>query len=245
MSTWSAIRLSAGVVAVVVGTVLLLASLPAALLAAGIEGTVGRSGVVSAPVGVFQAAERDRAVVVDGVGTSVVAPEVPGWAEDLLRAAGTDAQALTEQTGEVVLVLQPATDDELFAGLGPVDAVNDYLDGSAYSVAVRPPPGVETWPTVSVPGTEIPAPPGTQAWSASAEGARPELPGAALDGGTLVLMRPDASPGVQAVARLEYRVPGAPLILESSAITAAASSAGGLALVLLGGWLVVGRRRQA
>lgn len=245
MSTWSVIRLCAGVITVVLGTLLLLASLPAALIAAGIEGSVGRSGVVSEPVGTLRAAEGDRAVVVDGVGMSVVAPEVPRWAVDLLASVGTDSQSLTERAGDVVLVLQSATGSDLFAGVAPVDAVNDYLDGAAYSVAVRPPPGVDTWPTVSVPGTVIPSPPATQAWSASAEGPMPELPGAALDGGTLVLMRPDAGPGVQAAARLEYRVPNAPLVLESSAITAAASSAGGVALILLGGWLVVGRRRRS
>jgi MYXO-CTERM domain-containing protein len=44
--------------------------------------------------------------------------------------------------------------------------------------------------------------------------------------------------------RLEYRVPGAGVALQSAAVSAAAASLGGLALIVLGGFLVVGRRRS-
>ena len=79
----------------------------------------------------------------------------------------------------------------------------------------------------------------------SATGVAPELPADALDGLTLVLMRTDATPAPEAALRLEYRLPGADTALQGAAITAAAGAIGGFLLVLLGGWLVVGRRGRA
>lgn len=246
MTTWSAIRLSLGIVLVVGGSLLLVASIPAAVIAAGIESSVGRSGVVTSSMGTLRAADGDRAVVVDQVSASLVAPAVPPWAQDLLDAAGSSAQEIAQDVGEVVLVATPRDGTDIFVGTAPVDAVNDYLDGSAYSVAVRPTPGEDFWPTVSVPGDQVPGRAQDQMlWTASAYGAAPELLGTDLDGETLVLMRTDAGPGPQAALRLEYRVPEAPRALHSTAIVAAAASTGGVALVLLGGALVVGRRRRA
>ncbi|MEY3734813.1 MAG: hypothetical protein RL347_2172, partial [Actinomycetota bacterium] len=64
-------------------------------------------------------------------------------------------------------------------------------------------------------------------------------------GGTLVLMRSDAEAEPSATLRLEYRVQGATSALQGAAVAAAALSLGGLALILLGGWAVVGRRPSA
>lgn len=240
VSAWGAIRIAAGILVTVLGTALLIGAIPAAVAAVGIQATVGRSGVVSQPLGELRAAPDDVAVVVDGVSARLVTPATPTWLGDLLALAGTDAATLATDLGEVTLIASSAS-DTAFLGVGAVEDVNDYLDGSPYSVAVRE---SGEWPTVSVPGTGVPAlPEGQPWWRASSAGPAPELPAAALDGQTLVLMRQDASAAPAASLRLQYRVPGADRALQSSALMAAGSAVGGVLLVLLGGWLIVGRRR--
>ncbi len=246
MTTWGAIRVSLGVIAVVLGTILMLTALPAAVTAAAIESSVGRTGVVAQPLGTLQAAPDDRAVVVDDVRARLIAPEQPPWVDQWLAVAGTSAQQLTERVGTLSLVAAMSTDAAGFLGVAPVDSVNSYLDAVPYSVAVQPADGEGTWSTVSVPGSRIPAAPQTQGlWSAQAGGTNPEIPASMLDSGTLVLMRADSEPAPEAALRLEYRVPGAGVALQSAAVSAAAASLGGLALIVLGGFLVVGRRRSA
>jgi hypothetical protein len=127
-----------------------------------------------------------------------------------------------------------------------VDAVNAYLDGTPYSVAVQSASDVEgVWTTVSVPGDGVPADPvGASIWVASATGTAPELTGTSVAGSTLVLMRADAAPGTEASLRLEYRVAGADRALVVAGVAASGMSIGGLLLVLLGGWLIVGRKHR-
>jgi hypothetical protein len=241
MNAWGAVRLSIGIIATVIGTALLLGSVPAAATAAAIQASVGRSGVVSQPLGTLAAAPSDVAVVVDGVDDRLVLPEPPAWVTSALQLGGTDVSTLAEDLGALLLVATPA-EEGAFLGVAPVDAVNDYLDGSPYSVAVRQ---AGEWPVVSVPGAGSPPPPADQAlWLASSEGPAPELDAQSLTGMTLVLMRPDAGAAPEAALRLEYRVPGADSALQSAAVAAAASSIGGLAIILLGSWLIVGRGRR-
>lgn len=242
MSAWGAIRLSLGILLATLGTLLLVTAIPSALAATGIRSTVGTTGVVSQAVGTLRAAPSDVAVIVDGVTARLVAPTPPEWVTGALALAGTDAASLAEGLGDVVLVASPMS-ESAFLGIAPVEMVNDYLDGTPYSVAVSE--GGE-WSTVSVPGSGAPPPPaGLPLWRAAAEGPAPELPAGSLEGVTLVLMRPDAAPAPEASLRLEYRVPGAPIALESAAVAAAGGSVGGLLLILLGGALVVGRRKAA
>ena len=240
MSTWGAIRLSLGIFLAGLGTLLLVTAVPAALAAAGIRSTVGTTGVVTQSVGTLRAAPSDVAVIVDGVTARLVAPETPEWVTGALALVGTDAPSLAEDLGDVVLVASPMS-ESAFMGIAPVEAVNDYLDGTPYSVAVSE---AGQWSSVSVPGRGAPPPPaGQPLWLAAAEGPAPELPAGSLEGVTLVLMRPDAAPGPEASLRLEYRVSGAPTALESAALAAVGGSVGGLLLILLGGALVVGRRK--
>ena len=242
MSTWGAIRLSLGILLATLGTLLIVTAIPSALAATGIRSTVGTTGVVSQAVGTLRAAPSDVAVIVDGVTARLVAPTPPEWVTGVLALAGTDAASLAEELGDVVLVASPMS-ESAFLGIAPVEMVNDYLDGTPYSVAVSE--GGE-WSTVSVPGSGAPPPPaGLPLWRTAAEGPAPELPAESLEGVTLVLMRPDAASGPEASLRLEYRVPGAPIALESAAVAAAGGSVGGLLLILLGGALVVGRRKAA
>ena len=239
MRPWTAIRLCGGVAVAALGTWLLLASVVAAIAVGGIEASVGRSGIVTQPLGSLSAAGGDRAVVVDDVSVQLVPPELPPWITQSLESFGTDAATLADEAGSTVLIASPTSDTDIFLGVGNVDAVNNYLLGTPYSVAVQP-----DWETVSVPGDRTPADPMSVAiWSASSTGGVAELPASDLTGTTLVLMFADARPDPEAALRLEYRVPQAPRALQSAAITAAASAVGGLLIVLLGAWLIVGRRR--
>jgi hypothetical protein len=211
------------------------------MTAATIESSVGKTGVVTQSLGSLRAEPTDVAVVVDGVTARLVTPEPPGWIAGALALAGTDLSSLATRFGDVDLVAS-ATAGEVFLGVAPVDAVNAYLDGTPYTVAVSQ---AGEWPTISVPGTGSPAPPQEQTlWTASQTGVAPRVPADSLNGLTLVLMRADGSPAPEASLRLEYRLPGAATALQSAALTAAASSLGGLLLVLLGGWLIVGRRSR-
>jgi len=241
-SAWSAVRIAAGIVSVTLGTLLLIVGVPAAITAATIETSVGKTGIVTRPLGDLRAAPSDVAVVVDGVTARLETPEPPEWVAGALALADADLPALATEFGEVVLVATPASGDA-FLGVAPVDAVNDYLDGTPYTVAVR---AAGEWQSVSVPGEGAPTalPQDADVWVAAQSGPAPSIPADALSGLTLVLMRADASPGPEAALRLEYRLPGAGTALQSAAVTAAAASVGGLMLVLLGGWLIVGRRRQ-
>lgn len=245
MSTWGAIRVSLGVMAVCLGAILVMAAVPAAITASAINASVGRSGVVAQSLGTLQAATGDRAVVIDDVSAALVAPEAPELIDEWLAAVGTDVQELAEQAGTVVLIATMSTDAPGFLGVAPVDAVNTYLDGAPYSVAVPPTGDVAVWPTVSVPGTATPGVPEREGlWTEQASGTAPEIPGSALDSGTVVLMRSDGAPDPKATLRLEYRVPGADIALQSAAISAAAASLGGVALIALGAFLIVGLRHR-
>lgn len=243
MSAWAVVRVVLGAVMVTLGTIALLASIPAAVAATAIQETVGRQGVVSQPIGTLAAAPGDIAVIADGVSARLVPPAAPEWITGVLALAGTDTAALTDDLGEFLLVATPTSDEGIFVGVGPVEAVNDYLDGAPYSVAVR---DAGAWPTISVPGAARVTPPAeAEWWSASATGAPAEIPAADLDGQTLVLMRPDAGAGPQAELRLDYRVAQAPTALRTSALTAAAAALGGLLLVILGAWVIVGLSRSS
>lgn len=245
MSAWSIVRIVSGIVITVLGTLCMVAAIPSALAVTTIEAAVGRTGVVAQPLGVLESAPGDVAVIVDGVTARLVPPAPPDWARGALALSGMQASDVADRYGVFTLVATPSDDGGAFIGVAPVDAVNDYLDGVPYSVAVREGDG---WPAISVPGSGTPPlPPGPVAWTASAtssSGTAATVPADALSGQTLMLMRPDGTPDPSADLRLEFSIPGAPTALQSAAVAAAAGSLGGLLLVLLGAWLVVGRRSR-
>ena len=238
---WRITRITLGVLLIVLGTGSLLGSVAAAGAVAGIEGTVGRSGVVTQPFGSVESGPNNIAVIADGVAASWELTEEPDWARTALGLVGTDAETFVSDVGEFVFIVTPQDSRELFVGLAPVASVDAYLDGTPYAVAVT---NGERWPTIDVPGEGVPneAPMDAGLWTASALGAPAELPLEALGGTTLVLMHPDSSSDVAATMRMEYRVPEATSTMESSAITAAAGAIGGVLIILLGAFAVVGRR---
>lgn len=240
MGARGGVRIAGGVIALLAGTACLGAAVVSAGSVAAIDSLVGRSGVVTRDMGTVSGSPADVAVVVDGVEARITADGVPPGLPELLSLAGTSPQQLIDQRGSFVLLATPTADGDAFLGTGSPGAIDDYLFGHPYAVAEL---AGGTWTTVSVPGEGSPGLPETAgAWGAQARGRPAELPASSLAGQTLVVMSPDARPGVSTDLRLEYRVPDAPSALRSAAVTAAAAGIGGLLLVLLGAWLVVGRR---
>jgi len=241
MSGWVRIRIAAGVLVIVAATAAIITGLVATAAAAGLYTVVGRSGVLSQDLGTVEASAPEVAVLIDGVEASVSAQGVPPSVEDALVLFGTDTDALVKTYGDFVLLATPQDNGDVFLGIAPPAEVDAYLDGAGYAVAERAPDG--GWLAVGVPGAARPAAPGTAVtWSAASSGRPAQLDAGGLAGRTLVVMRPDAEPGLRADLRLEYRVPRAPQALRASALTAASASVGGLLLLLLGSWLVVGPR---
>lgn len=240
MTTSAVLRVAAGIIAVALGSVLLLAGLASVGTAAVVESIVGRTGVVTTSLGSVAGAPDDVAVIADGVTARFEPPAPPAALGDVLALSGTDLSALAEEVGEFTLVASAPTGVPLFVGVAPPESVNSYLDQAPYAVAVR---DGQQWPTVSVPGSQVPSPPEQSTiWVAQSTGAPAELPASSLDGQTLVLMSPDATPGVEAALRLEYRVPGADRLVVGGALGAIGAGLAGLLLILGGAWLVVGRR---
>lgn len=241
MTARSSTRLVLGIIALVVATLSIVTGLIAAGTAVAIHAVVGQTGTLAEDLGVIEAPAPNVAVVVDGVEASVTAEGLPRTVEDLLMASGADVDGLIRSSGTFVLLATAAQDGDVFLGIADPSVVDTYLAGAPRTVAERGADG--TWRTVEVPGDATIAPPaGAAAWAAASAGRPAEVDADGLPGRTLVIMRPDATPGVSSAVRLEYRVPDAPRALRTSAVTAAAGCIAGLALALLGAWLVVGPR---
>lgn len=241
-TVWRVTRITLGVLALVLGTLSMIGGIAAAGAVGGIDATVGRSGLVTQPFGSVTSEPNQIAIIADGVSAQWTLPEEPDWVATSLALLGTDAETAVEEVGDFTFVVTPVQDSDIFVGLAPVNEVDAYLDGTPYAVAVN---DGEQWPTIAVPGDrEALVPESVGIWTVSSVGTPAQIPLEALDGSTLVLMNPDASAGVSATMRMEYRVPEATTTMESSALTAAAASVGGFLLVLLGAFLVVGRRRR-
>lgn len=239
MSAWTIIRVALGVILACAGTAAMALAVPAALASFSIVEVVGRSGIVAQPVGDLTSAAQDTAIVLDGVSARLDAGDLPPAVTDGLAQAGLAPTELLDVVGDFVLLVVPATDQEVFVGTGESSAIDDYLFGFPYTVSERDASG---WSGVSVPGEGTPPPPGSESlWLASAAGTPAQLPGADLAGSTLVVMNTDGSPGVSASLRLEYRAPEARPIVEGATVTAIAGSLGGLLLILGGAALIVGR----
>lgn len=234
------LRITSGAVALTVGTITILTGICAAGVVAGIDSLVGRTGVVSQDMGSVVGGPADVAIVVDGVQADINPGRLPSAVTDGMALLGISAQEELRARGSFVLLATPPGEGEAFLALGSPAAVDDYLFGYPYAVAELA--GDRSWREISVPGEGRPKQPAEVGWVTSAQGRPAELPAAQLSGQTLVIMRPDASPPAGSVIRLEYRVPEAPVALRSAAIVAASSTVGGLLLVLLGAWLVVGRK---
>ncbi|MFM8775238.1 MAG: hypothetical protein ACKOFP_15775 [Actinomycetota bacterium] len=244
MTGRSWLRMTVGVIALVIGTLAIAVGVAAAGSAIALHAVVGRAGVLGESLGTVGAAPPTAAIVINGVAPSVSTDGLPGRIEGAITAAGIDIDALIRGEGDfVLLAARPDKSGDVFLGIAPSGAVDAYLDGTPYAVAERPDGGA--WGIVDVAGGSTPAlPDAALDWTSKAVGSPAEIDAGSLEGRALVIMHPDASPGVQADLRLEYRVAHAPRTLQSAAVTATAAGLGGLLLVLLGASLVAGPRPQ-
>lgn len=241
MTARSRTRFVLGIAALVVGTVAIVIGLIAAGTAIGIHAVVGQTGVLAEDLGVIDAPAPNVAVVVEGVEASVTAEGLPRTLEDLLMASGADVDGLIASTGTFMLLATDTHQGDTFLGIADAPAVRAYLSGAPHALARRGDDG--RWRTSDVPGDgAVAMPPAAATWSSASIGRPAMVDATSLPGRALVIMRPDASAGVSADLRLEYRVPDAPRALRASAVTAAAGCLGGLALAVIGAWLVVGPR---
>lgn len=234
------LRIALGVAALVLGVLAILCGLGSASAVAGIDMLVGRSGVVMRDMGMVSGGPGDVAVVVDGVKADITAGDLPPLVTRGLDLAGTSPGALIAENGTFTLLATPPGPGEAFLALGSPADVDDYLYGHPYAVAELESGG--SWREISVPGEGSPPPPTEHDWVRSASGRPAQLPAGDLAGQTLVVMRSDAAAPAAADLRLEYRVPEAPAAIRSAAVTATAAGVGGLLLILLGAWCVVGRK---
>lgn len=131
--------------------------------------------------------------------------------------------------------------DAIFVGIGPSDAVSEYLDGVAVAElgGVRGnPPRIQIR---EIDGTVAADSPDAQSfWVASASGAGVQTATWVLEPGdwTLVIMNSDASPGIDSSLRIGVEAPWAAPVAAVFAIVSAISLLVGLALLISGlfGW---------
>ena len=96
--------------------------------------------------------------------------------------------------------------DTVFLGAAGTPAVDAYLRGTPYSVAIRE---GGTWTVRAVPGASIPALPREQdLWITDDVGRRPAIEVPEERPLTLVLMHPSAIPSSQLVLAVDFAVPG-------------------------------------
>jgi hypothetical protein len=132
-------------------------------------------------------------------------------------------------------------DAPVFVGIGPSDAVDEYLDG----VAVAELRGLNGNPPRiqlrEMGGTDAVDPPADQSfWVASASGPGAQTATWVLEPGdwTLVIMNADGSPGIESSLRLGIEAPWAAPLVAVFAVISALSLLVGLALLIAGlfGW---------
>lgn len=129
---------------------------------------------------------------------------------------------------------------ETFVGIGPADDVLVYLSGSPYDIARGVDGRSGELDQVNVAGSGQPLPPGTQSfWTQQSTGTGPQQLVVALGGPDqlVVVMRPDGSGPID--VRLTASVEAA--WIGPAGLAAAAA---GTALLVIGLWLLLARRRD-
>jgi hypothetical protein len=133
-----------------------------------------------------------RAIVVDDVHLDDLGV---GWPQQVGGRALGDLLTLQ-------VTVRDADGGAVFVGIAPQERAAEYLRGVAHGLArdVGPSSPIDT---AAVPGTVVPGPPGEQPfWVASQQGTGPQTLTWPAEAGrwTLVVMNPDAGPGVTTVA---------------------------------------------
>jgi hypothetical protein len=199
-----------GAVAAVVGAVVLATG---AVFAA----TFGSDDrVATVPTGL---AAQGSALVLDDLSVDAVGLPVP------------------DDVGSLRLTAQAPDGSTVFLGVARTSDVDAYLVGAPYDAVVAD-LGGGTAQTRPVPGTQVPPAPAAQTfWLQSSQAAPAVLPAKVPAGTSVVIMKPDGSPGVAAQVSVALTLPGA----WTASLIAIAS---GAVLLVLGVLLMVwGRRR--
>lgn len=207
----------------VAGVLLLLAGLAAGGLAAWASAVLGSDGALRIDAGTITPAEGTIATIVDVDRFSATVPYIGGLGTTRLAVASGDAG-------------DPS--DTVFVGAAGTPAVDEYLRGTPYSVAIRED---GAWTVRAVPGTAVPALPREQdLWITDDVGRRASIEVPQERPLTLVLMHPSAIPSERLVLTVDFTLPGVATWVVS--LLVAAGVLLGLGVVLL--VLAVRRRRS-
>lgn len=222
------------VVAIVVGAILVLIALPAALTGCGVVAGVGDGSRFDIPIADVRAPESAVAVVTPDIDLTGIT--IPDWIADT----------------SIALEIEPAPDGTpMFGGLGSAGDVAAYLDGATVaqvdlvedaSGSIRADQdGLDLQYTL-VPGTDsLPAPGDQGFWISASDEGRLRISLSDLSGRrtAIVLMRTDGQPGILGDVEGTLRAP----LLRTTAIVL---FIGGLIGAVVGAALIfIGLRRRA
>jgi hypothetical protein len=175
----------------VAGVLLLLAGLAAGGLAAWASAVFGSDGALSLDAGTITPAPGTLATIVDVDRFSATVPYVGGLGTASLAVGSGDAG-------------DPS--DTVFLGAAGTPAVDAYLKGTPYSVAIRE---ADTWTVREVPGASVPPLPRDQGlWITDDVGRRASIQVPQERPLTLVLMHPSAIPSGPLTLTVDFAVPG-------------------------------------
>lgn len=218
-SAWTA----AGVIAAVVGTLLILASYPVFVTGAGVMAVnhLGRDdGYVTSSTRTFHT--DGQALVSDGV--------------DLEMIHGAGSWMMRRVVGDVRVRVSSANGEPLFVGIAPTRDVMAYLRGASFTIIDAGATGVDRDSRAG----HVAEPPMAQGiWAISTQGSGPQTLTWPPEQGywSLVVMSPSGRPGLDVRMDVGAQAPG----LRPFAWTSLA--AGGVLLVLGAGLVVVAAHR--
>ncbi|MEI6360612.1 MAG: hypothetical protein WCP95_00625 [Actinomycetes bacterium] len=169
--------------------VLLLAGGAAAAAAIWAYSTFGMNGLMSFDAGTIAPGSTAKSTILDIDKFGATVPYIGAYGTTTLSVT-SDEPGDSTQT--------------LFIGAAKTEAVDGYVKGTPYAVAIRD--GSE-WTTRDVPGTGQPALPRTQTfWDVQAVGARPSIVVPDQRPLTLVVMHPSAIPSGPVTLSIDFTV---------------------------------------
>jgi hypothetical protein len=200
----------------VAGVLLLLAGIALGGAAAWASAVFGSDGVLRLDAGTITPAPGTIATVIDVDRFSATVPYVGGLGTTSLSVSSGDAG-------------DPS--DTMFIGAAGTPAVDAYLRGTPYSVAIRED---DDWTVRGVPGASAPSFPREQAlWIADDVGRRAAIQVPQERPLTVVLMHPSAIPSGQLALAVDFAVPGVTTWVGWLLAGAAVLLAAGAGLVVL------------
>jgi hypothetical protein len=200
----------------VVGVLLLIAGLAAGGAAAWASAVFGSDGALRSDAGTVTPVPGTIATIIDVDRFGATVPYVGALGRTSLSVTSGD-------TGD--------PSDTVFLGAARTPAVDAYLRGTPYSVAIRE---GDAWSVRAVPGTSLPALPREQdLWITDDVGRRASIEVPPERPLTLVLMHPSALPSSQLVLTVDVTLPAVTTWVVWLLVAAAVLIALGVLLLLL------------